>query len=44
VLLGLIWIAFLVQGAVAYAGDVAIIETEMVPVAHWLAENTRRMP
>jgi hypothetical protein len=40
VLLGLIWTAFLVQGAVAYAGDVAIIETEMVPVAHWLAENT----
>jgi hypothetical protein len=39
-LLGLIWAAFLVQGAVAYAGDVAIIETEMVPVARWLAENT----
>jgi hypothetical protein len=31
---------FLLQGAVAYATDVAIIEGEMVAVAHWLAENT----
>lgn len=31
---------FLVQGAGAYAADVAIIEGEMVAVAHWLARNT----
>lgn len=31
---------FLIQGAVAYATDVAIVEGEMVTVAHWLAENT----
>ncbi|MCP4359409.1 MAG: hypothetical protein GY796_15465 [Chloroflexi bacterium] len=31
---------FLLQGAAAYAADVAIIEGEMVTVAHWLAENT----
>jgi hypothetical protein len=31
---------FLLQGAVAYATDVAVIEGEMVAVAHWLAENT----
>ena len=31
---------FLLQGAVAYATEVAIIEGEMVTVARWLAENT----
>lgn len=31
---------FLLQGAVAYARDVSVIEGEMVAVAHWLAENT----
>lgn len=31
---------FLIQGAVAYATDVAIIEGEMVAVGRWLAENT----
>ncbi|HRQ41777.1 MAG TPA: hypothetical protein PLD25_27970 [Chloroflexota bacterium] len=31
---------FLLQGAVAYATDVAIIEGEMVAVGRWLAENT----
>ena len=31
---------FLLQGAVAYAQDVAIVEGEMVAVAQWLAENT----
>ncbi len=31
---------FLLLGAQAYARDVAIIEGEMVAVAHWLAENT----
>lgn len=36
----LLLLFFLVQGAAAYATDVAIIEGEMVAVAHWLAENT----
>ncbi len=31
---------FLLQGAVAYARDVATVEGEMVAVAQWLAENT----
>ncbi|VAW31606.1 hypothetical protein MNBD_CHLOROFLEXI01-731 [hydrothermal vent metagenome] len=31
---------FLLQGALAYATEVAIIEGEMVTVARWLAENT----
>lgn len=31
---------FLLQGALAYATDVAIIEGEMVTVGRWLAENT----
>ncbi len=31
---------FLLQGALAYATDVAIIEGEMVTVGQWLAENT----
>ncbi len=31
---------FLLQGAAAYAADVAIVEGEMVAVARWLAENT----
>ncbi len=31
---------FLLQGAFAYARDVAIVEGEMVTVAQWLAENT----
>ncbi len=35
-----ILVFFLVQGAAAYAVDVAIIEGEMVTAAHWLAENT----
>jgi hypothetical protein len=38
------WIAitlvFFVLGARAYAWDVAIIESEMVDTAHWIAENT----
>lgn len=36
----LIGLFFLLQGAVAYALDVAIVEGEMVAVAQWLAENT----
>ncbi|HID52900.1 MAG TPA: hypothetical protein EYP41_12810 [Anaerolineae bacterium] len=31
---------FLLQGALAYARDVAIVEGEMVTVAQWLVENT----
>lgn len=33
-------IIFLVLGWPAYVNDVAVIEGEMVDVAHWLAENT----
>jgi hypothetical protein len=36
----IIMLFFLLQGAVAYATEVAIIEGEMVTVAHWLAGNT----
>ena len=36
----LIAAAFFVLGAQAYAEDVAIIETEMVDTARWIAENT----
>lgn len=36
----LLLLGFYVQGAAAYGRDVAIIETEMVDVAHWVAENT----
>jgi len=39
-LTGLIWAAFLLQGALAYQEDVAIIQTEMVPAAQWIARNT----
>ncbi len=35
-----IFIAFWWIGARAYARDVAIIESEMVTIAHWVAENT----
>lgn len=37
---GLLWVAFLVVGARAYAADVGFIEGEMVATAHWLAEHT----
>jgi hypothetical protein len=37
---GAIWAAFLVIGANRYAQDVAIVETEMVQAARWVAENT----
>lgn len=37
----LVTLAFLVNGARAYATDVAIIESEMVDTARWLHENTR---
>ena len=36
----LIFIAFWWLGARAYARDVAIIESEMVAIAHWVAVNT----
>lgn len=36
----IIMLFFLLQGALAYATEVAIIEGEMVTVAHWLANNT----
>jgi hypothetical protein len=35
-----IMLFFLLQGALAYATEVAIIEGEMVTVARWLADNT----
>ncbi len=37
--IGAVELAFLGVGAITYAQDVAIIETEMVSTAHWLAEN-----
>jgi arabinofuranosyltransferase len=39
-LLCLVWLAFLAQGALTYAGDVAIIQTEMVATGRWIAQNT----
>ena len=36
-----IMLFFLLQGALAYATEVAIIEGEMVTVARWLADNTQ---
>jgi hypothetical protein len=38
----IIIIAFWVLGLEAYAMDVAIIESEMVETAHWVAENTEQ--
>jgi hypothetical protein len=35
-----VWLAFYFVGAGRYAQDVGFIETEMVAVAHWVAENT----
>ncbi|MGW8224910.1 MAG: hypothetical protein ACWGOY_04215 [Anaerolineales bacterium] len=37
---GLILVIFWILGIRAYAMDVAVIESEMVSVAHWLEENT----
>ena len=39
-LIGLLWTLFFAQGALAYGTDVAIIETEMVNTARWVAANT----
>jgi hypothetical protein len=35
-----VWGAFYVVGAKAYSTDVAVIKTEMVATARWVAENT----
>lgn len=35
-----VWLAFFIIGANRYAQDVAIVETEMVEPAHWIAANT----
>ncbi len=35
-----VWLAFFIIGANRYAQDVAIVETEMVEPAHWIADNT----
>jgi hypothetical protein len=35
-----VWVAFQILGAISYADDVAIIETEMVSTARWIANNT----
>ena len=40
VALGVTLLAFLAMGARAYARDVQVIQSEMVAVSHWLAENT----
>ncbi len=34
-----VWVAFFLIGANAYRRDVAVIQTEMVATAHWVAEN-----
>jgi hypothetical protein len=39
-MIGFTWLVFFLQGALAYGEDVAIIETEMVPVGKWIALNT----
>ncbi len=39
--LALLTLAFWGRGASAYAADVAVIESEMVVVAHWVAGNTQ---
>ena len=36
----MVWVGFLAIGALAFAQDVAIIQTEMVDVAHWVGANT----
>jgi len=38
---GLVLLAFWGLGARTYAQDVAVIESEMVDTAHWVAENTK---
>lgn len=38
--LGLVLVGFVWLGSISYAKDVAIINTEMVNVAHWIAANT----
>ena len=40
VLIGVLLISFWILGGRAYAWDVAVIETEMVTVANWVANNT----
>ncbi|RME87724.1 MAG: hypothetical protein D6770_08660, partial [Anaerolineae bacterium] len=37
--LALVWLAFWALGAKAYAQDVAVIESEMVATARWVAQN-----
>ena len=37
---GIVLISFWLRGAFAYAQDVAVIQTEMVATAQWVAENT----
>jgi hypothetical protein len=34
-----VWVAFFLIGANAYRRDVAVIQTEMVATAYWVAEN-----
>jgi hypothetical protein len=36
----MVLLVFWVSGARAYANDVAVIESEMVTAAHWIAKNT----
>ncbi len=38
--LGSVWIVFFAAGARAFASDVAVIESEMVQTARWIASNT----
>jgi arabinofuranosyltransferase len=38
--MALLWLVFTIVGAATYAGDVAIIESEMVATGRWIAANT----
>jgi hypothetical protein len=38
--IGCVWLVFCITGAITYAKDVAIIETEMVTTARWVAAHT----
>lgn len=40
VAISMVWIGFILIGGRAYSEDVAIINTEMVQTAKWIAENT----
>jgi hypothetical protein len=40
--IAVVTLAFWVQGVLAFGRDVAVIESEMVEIAHWIAANTTK--